>query len=179
METQLLKVLRQRRSIRQFTSQRIESDKVDALTEAAVRAPTSRGINPWEFIVVSNSEMLGQLAKAKAHGSAFIDGAQIAIVFAADTTKSDVWTEDCSISAITVQLVAEELGLGSCWAQIRLRPHNENISAGDYVKNLLGLPASHEVECIIAFGYPAEGKVGHTKDSLPFGQVHQEHYRKM
>jgi nitroreductase len=94
MTTTLLDLLRKRRSIRQFTKQAIESEKIDALIEAAVRTPTSRGNNPWEFIVVTDPEMLELLGKAKAHGSGFIAKAPLAIVFAADTTKSDVWTED-------------------------------------------------------------------------------------
>ena len=176
MTTTLLDLLRKRRSIRQFTKQAIESEKIDALIEAAVRTPTSRGNNPWEFIIVTDPEMLELLGKAKVHGSGFVAKAPLAIVFAADTTKSDVWTEDCSIAAMMVQMTAEDLGLGSCWAQIRLRPHNERYSAEDYIKELLALPASHAVECVVAIGYAAEEKSGHPVAVLPFGQVHREKY---
>ena len=65
MDTVLLKLLRKRRSIRQFSPQQVESLKVDALIEAAVRTPTSRGRNPWEFIVVTEPELLIQLGSAK------------------------------------------------------------------------------------------------------------------
>lgn len=176
MTSTLLDLLRKRRSIRQFTKRAIEPEKIDALIEAAVRTPTSRGNNPWEFIVVSDPEMLERLGKAKAHGSGFVANATLAIVFAADTTKSDVWTEDCSIAAMMVQMAAEDLGLGSCWAQIRLRPHNEQCSAEDYIKELLALPASHAVECVIGIGYAAEEKLGHPAAALPFDQVHREKY---
>jgi len=176
MTTTLLDLLRKRRSIRQFTKQAIEPEKIDALIEAAVRTPTSRGNNPWEFIVVTDPELLERLGKAKAHGSGFVANATLAIVFAADTTKSDVWTEDCSIAAMMVQMAAEDLGLGSCWAQIRLRPHNEQRSAEDYIKELLALPASHAVECVVGIGYAAEEKPGHPAEALPFAQVHREKY---
>lgn len=173
MDLPLLELLRKRRSIRKFSDCPIETDKVDALIEAAVRAPTSRGLNPWEFIVVDDPELLRRLGAAKQHGSAFLAGAPLAIVVAADTSKSDVWTEDCSIAAIIVQLVAEELGLGSCWAQIRRRPHNETLEADAYIKELLGLPEHFSVECVVGIGYPAEQKDGHDYESLPFGQVHR------
>jgi nitroreductase len=176
VETSILKLLRKRRSIRQFTEQTVDSEKVDALIEAAVRTPTSRDFKPWDFIVVTEPELLGQISRAKEHGSAFLAGAPLAIVVTADTTKSDVWTEDCSIAAIVVQLAAEELGLGSCWAQIRLRPHNAERSAEQYLKELLGLPASHVVECVIGIGYPAEEKAGHTTEALPFNQVHRNKF---
>jgi nitroreductase len=176
MADHLLKLLRKRRSIRQFASRPIEADKLDAIIEAAVRSPTSRGRNPWEFIVVADPQLLQRLASAKAHGSAFLAGAPLAIVVAADTARSDVWTEDCSIAAMIIQLAAEGLGLGSCWAQIRLRPHNATCSATQYLQELLGLPATYEVECIIGIGYPGEVKPGHAKNSLPFHQVHRDRF---
>jgi nitroreductase len=171
IDSTVLDLLRKRRSIRKFAAQAVEADKIDALIEAAVRAPTSRGLNPWEFIIVTEPELLKQFGTAKEHGSAFLAGAPLAIVVAANPTRSDVWTEDCSIAAIVIQLVAEELGLGSCWVQIRLRPHNSEQSAEQYLKDLIGLPASHVVECIIGIGYPAEEKAGHASENLPFDHV--------
>ncbi len=178
MESVLLELLRKRRSIRKFISQPIEDEKVDALIEAAVRTPTSRGRNPWEFIVVTDTQCIKQISLAKKHGSAFLANAPLAIVIAADTEKSDVWTEDCSIAAFTIQLAAEELGLGSCWAQIRLRPHNKTISAEDFLKELLGLPESFAVECVIGLGYPGEEMSGHSFADLPFNQVHRNKFTK-
>ena len=177
MESTILSLLRKRRSIRQFSNHPIEVEKVNALIEAAIRTPTSRGRNPWEFIVVTEPELLKQLGNAKGNGSAFLAGAPLAIVVTADVTKSDVWTEDCSIAAMVIQLAAEELALGSCWAQIRLRPHNEECTAEEYLKDLLSLPLSHAVECIIGIGYPAEEKTGHAAENLPFGQVHRNKYK--
>jgi nitroreductase len=177
MESMVLNLLRKRRSIRQFSRQPVEQEKVDALVEAALRTPTSRGRSPWDFIVVSDPGLLTQLGRAKEHGSSFLAGASLAIVVAADASKSDVWTEDCSIAAMVMQLTAAELGLGSCWAQIRLRPHNEEQSAEEYLKDLLDLPSTHVVECIIGFGYPAEEKAGHAAESLLFDQVHRGKYK--
>ena len=177
MNTGILDLLRQRRSIRRFVSRPVEAEKIDALVESAVRTPTSRGRNPWEFIVVTDPDILKRLGSAKEHGSAFLSGAPLAIVVAADTSISDVWTEDCSIAAFTLQLAAEELGLGSCWAQIRLRQHDKEISADDYLKRLLSLPDSFSVECVIGIGYPDEEKDGHSIKDLPFDKVHRDVYR--
>ena len=176
MESAFLNLLRKRRSIRQFLPRAVESSKIDALVEAAVRSPTSRGRNPWEFIVVDDRKLLSKLGHAKQHGSAFLSDAPLAIVVAADSDKSDVWTEDCSIAAIVIQLAAEELGLGSCWVQVRLRPHNAESTAESFVKDLLGLPETHVVECIVGIGYPAEHKPGHLPDNLPFSHVHRNSF---
>jgi nitroreductase len=172
MNSVILDLLRKRRSIRKFQPHSVERDKIEALVEAAVRTPTSRGRNPWEFIVVNDQKLLQKLGIAKENGSAFLTNAPLAIVVAADADKSDVWTEDCAIAAIVIQLTAEELGLGSCWVQVRLRPHDATSSAESYVKDLLGLPDNHVVECIVGIGYPAEEKAGHPPENLPFGHVH-------
>jgi len=172
MDTVILNLLRKRRSIRKFQPVPVEREKIDALIEALVRTPTSRGRNPWEFIVVTDTTLLSQLGDAKESGSSLLSQAPLAVVFAADPTKSDVWTEDCSIAAFTLQLAAEEMGLGSCWVQIRLRHHDRDSSAEDFVKNLLGVPADLVVECVVGLGYPAEQKDGHTMESLPFESVH-------
>jgi len=176
MNSTLLSLLRKRRSIRRFTSQSVETNKIDLLVEAAIRTPTSRARNPWEFIVVTDSHLLKQLGSAKEHGSTFLSGAPLAIVVAADKTKSDVWIEDCAVAAMVIQLAAEDLGLGSCWVQIRLRPHDATSSAEEFLKKLLGLPASHVVECILAIGYPDEVKAGHPAGSLPSDRVHRNKF---
>lgn len=172
----MLEILRQRRSVRQFAERAVEQEKRDDLIEAALRAPSSRGRSPWEFIVVTDSGLLQKLGSAKEHGSAFLAKAPLAIVVAADPERCDVWVEDCAIAAIILQLTAESLGLKSCWAQIRKRPYDEQTSAEDYLKNLLGLPENHVIDCVIGIGYPAEEKAGHPRSSLCDGQVHNNRY---
>ena len=70
-------------------------------------------------------------------------------------------------------MAAEELGLGSCWVQIRLRPHDAASTAESFVRQLVGIPETHAVECIIGIGYPAENKLGHAPEDLPFNHVHR------
>lgn len=172
----MLSILRQRRSIRRFQSRPVEREKVDALLEAALRSPSSRNLDPWEFLVIDDPDLLERAGRAKAHGSTFVGGAPLAIVVIADPERCDVWVEDCSIAAIILQLTAESLGLGSCWAQIRLRPHDDDTTAEDYLKDLLDLPKGHTVEAIIGIGYPDEQKQGHPTESLKYEKVHWNRY---
>jgi len=169
-------LLRSRRSIRQFQKRPVEPDKIELLIEAALRAPTSRGLNPWEFIFVTESDTLEKLAGAKAHGSSFVKNAPLAVVVCAHPDKSDVWVEDTAIASIILHLTAADLDLGSCWVQIRKRDHDDLISAEDYVKKLLGLEASLVVEAVIAIGYPAETKAGHDRAQLLDERISFERY---
>ena len=156
----------------------MEKEKIDSLIEAMLRAPSSRSLHPWEFIVVTDPDMIARLSGAKSHGSAFMKNAPLAVIVCADPDKSDVWTEDVSIASILLHLEATDLGLGSCWIQIRLRDHNEEQSAEQYVADLVGLRKGMVVESIIAIGYPAEEKPGHPTSSLLYDKVSFERYGK-
>lgn len=172
----MFEILRQRRSIRKFKSQPVEPEKVELLSEALLRAPTSRNFQPCEFVLVDEPALLLKLATAKAHGTSFFSTAPLAIVIAADPQKSDVWIEDSSIAAIIVQLAAEELGLKSCWAQLRLRPHEGEENASEYARKLVGLPEGLAVPMVIAVGYPDEEKDGHASESLLNEKIHRNRY---
>src|SRR5512133_979728 len=167
----MIELLRTRRSIRKFTSEKITPEAREVLVEAALRAPSSRGINPWEFILVDDPELLSKLSEAKQHGSQFLKHAPLAIVVCADSTKSDVWVEDCSIAAIIIQLSAVSLGLGSCWAQIRNREHDNEQSAETYIQELLGLPEQIRVETVLGIGHPAEKKIPLAADKLQHDKI--------
>jgi len=154
----MLDIMRNRRSIRRYKDRQIEEEKIEQLKEAALRAPSSRGINPWRFVFVTDKPMLEKLSSAKESGSSFLKDAALGVVVAAVQGESDVWVEDCSIASIILQLAGCSLGLGSCWIQIRNRRHSNSMSAEDYVKQTLALPNEFLVECIISFGYPDEAK---------------------
>ena len=169
-------LLRARRSIRAFESRPVEKEKIDLLCEAVLRSPSSRGINPWSFIFVTDPQTITQLSRAKPHGAAFLAKAPLAVVACADPQKSDVWVEDAAIATLIVHLAAADQGLGSCWIQIRQRPHDEKRSAGQYIADLLGIPENMAVEAVVAVGYAAEAKPPHPAASLDRGKVSFERY---
>jgi nitroreductase len=162
----MIETVRSRRSIRKYEQREIDANTLDILKEALLRCPSSRGINPWTFIFVDNPDLLEQLSQAKEHGSGFLKDAALGVVVCGDETKSDVWVEDCSIASIVAQLTAHSLGLGTCWVQIRNRPHTKEMTSEKFIQGLLGMPEHLRVECIISIGYPAENKT-----PLPFGRL--------
>ena len=171
-----LDLLRRRRSVRKYLEKPVEPEKVDLLVEAALRSPSSRGVDPWEFVVVTDQGLLADLSRAKPHGSSFLQGAPLGIVVCADPRKGDVWVEDASIATTLIHLAAASLGLGSCWIQIRDRQYDERRTSSRYVADLLGLPGDREVEAIVAIGYPAEEKVPHPAGALSYDRVYSERY---
>ena len=171
-----IKMLRTRRSIRRFQEKPIEPGLQALLKEAVLRSPSSRDLNPWEFIFIDDPETLETLSRAKPHGAGFLKKAPLGICIIADPEKCDVWIEDCSIASIFLHLAAHSLGLGSCWIQIRKRTHNGSTSAESYIRGVLGVPENYHVLSIVAVGYPAEHPPGHPQSGLPCDKIFINRY---
>lgn len=169
-------VVSKRRSIRNFRSQPVENDKIDQMLSAVLRAPSAQGSKPWEFVVVTDPDLLDKLSRAKSAGAGFIKKAPLAVVVCADPAKSVPWVEDGAIVAAYCQLAAQAVGLGSCWSQLRDRDHDDTQSSRDYVAGLLNLPDALNVMCIIAVGYADEEKPAYSQDELAFDKISYNQY---
>jgi nitroreductase len=169
----MMDAIRRRRSIRKYEQRPVEPELVAALEEAALRAPSSRNLRPCRFVSVTDRSLLARLSTSKASNAGFVSDAALAVVVCADSEASDCWIEDCSIAAAYVQLTATELGLGSCWVQIRGRAHADGRPAEEHVRENLSLPEDTRVLCLIAIGYPAEDKQPTPDHKLPWEKVTQ------
>jgi nitroreductase len=167
-----LELLTKRRSSRVFTDEPVDKDCVCNLMKAALMSPSGHRINPWEFIMVDDKEMLKSLSACKEHGSALLEGAAMAVVVIADTTKTDVWVEDCSIATIIMQLAAEEMGLGSCWVQVHRRYDANGNRSEDVVRSLLGIPQEYAVLSIVAIGHKAREAKPFDEANMQWEKVH-------
>ena len=167
-----LELLKNRRSCRRFTDEPVDKEAVADIMRAALMSPSGHRINPWEFILVEDKDVLKALSVSKAAGAQLLEGAPMAIVVVADTTKSDVWIEDCSIATILMQLAAEEQGLGSCWVQIRRRSDAAGTLAEDNVRSLLGIPGHYSVLSIVGVGHKAREAKPFDEEKLQWEKVH-------
>jgi nitroreductase len=174
----MMELLRERRSIRAYTGRKIEPQKLDLLKEAVLRAPSSRNLDPWEFLFVEDRQLLTKLAACKPHGAGFLAQAALAIVICGDSQESDTWIEDCSIAAILVQMVAQSIGLGSCWVQVRNRMFDDKTTSEQYVQTLLEIPEHLKVESIIAIGYPTEKREPLPRADLKDAKIHVNTFRR-
>lgn len=172
----MYELLKARRSIRKFQKKQLEQDKLDTILKSALLAPSSKGRRPWEFVAVTDQELLQRLSNCREYGASHLAGAPAAVVVLADPEKCDVWVEDATIAAIIMQLVAQSLGLGSCWIQIRERFTAAGQTAEDYVKDVLAIPGGFKVQCIITLGYPAEDKPPYTEDKMLLNKLHYNRY---
>ncbi len=174
----MIELLRNRRSIRKFTDKSVEAEKLELLKEAILRAPSSKNINPWEFIFIDSRDIIQKLKQCKPHGTIPLETAPLAVVICADETRNDVWIEDCSIASMLLQLTAQSLGLGSCWIQVRNRSFTPSVSSEDYIQQLLGIPRNFRVLNIVAAGYPQILRKGKPVSELQYEKIKTNRFQQ-
>lgn len=162
--------------MRKFTEEELAQDDVVALLKAALMAPTSKRSNAWQFVVVDDKGMLEKLSHCKGQSAQFVAGAALAVVVMADPMASDVWIEDASIASAYLQLQAEDLGLGSCWVQVRERYTAAGMPANEYVHGLLDIPVQLQVLSIIAIGHKGMERKPFDEAHLQWEKIHLNKY---
>jgi nitroreductase len=93
-------------------------------------------------------------------------------VILGDPLQNDCWVEDASIAAISMQYQAEDLGLGSCWIQMRGRGLSDGTSADTVIRGVLDIPENMHVLCVVAFGHKADERKPQNEDKLKWENVH-------
>lgn len=172
----LLEVMRKRRSVRTYTGEPVSEEKLEKILMAGLLSASGRAIRPWEFIVVRDKETLKKLSAARAMGAKMLEDADCAIVVLGDEEKTDVWTEDCSIAMANMHLMADSLGVGSCWIQGRLREASDGRTTEAYVRELLDYPENYRLEAILSLGMPDKHPEARNLEELPMEKIHQEKF---
>lgn len=176
--TDFITLAQHRRSIRKYTEQTVEQEKIEKILQAALMSPASKRCNPWEFVVVTDHEQLKQMAGCRTYGSQLLENSPLGIVVCVDQSLTDTWQCDGAIAAENMLLAAEDLGLGACWVQVYGRYADEEgkQSAGELVRNLTGIPEHLTVLCIISVGYKNEERKPRELDKLQYEKIHYGQY---
>ncbi len=161
----LSEILFRRRSVRKFTDRKVDRQTIDKILEATLTAPSSKNTRSSRFMVVDDPTMLERISQMRDSGSAFVKNAPMAVIVLGDTALTDLWVDNCAISATILQLAAEEQGLGSCWVHVNGRPRKKDApdmgTAAEYLRTLLPIPASWSPLCVVALGYAADYPAPH------------------
>ncbi|MEE0520009.1 MAG: nitroreductase family protein [Bacteroidaceae bacterium] len=165
-------LVQRRRSVRKFTEEEIKAEDLQTILRAALMSPTGKSVRGWHFVVVDDKALLEKMSLCRSMGSQFLAGAAVAIVVLGDREASDVWCEDASLAALTMQYQAADLGLGSCWCQIRNRFMENGEPSDNILRFLLRYPEHLTAECIIGIGHPAIERKPQDESSLKWENVH-------
>ena len=150
-----LELCQHRRSIRKYTAQPVEQEKIDIMLKAAMAAPTAVNLQPWHFIVIDDANTIKQLAGPRP------TNAPLMIAVCGDTDKTtmpdgkgklpDIWVQDVSAATENLLLAAHALGLGAVWTGVY--PVMERTAE---VANVLNCPANIVPLAVVRIGYPDE-----------------------
>ena len=167
----------ERRSIRKYKSDPVPAELLDTLVECGKFAATARGVQPWHFAVVTNTELLDRIAKAnKDFILSLPDGAMTAmaknpdfhnfyhapaaIIISGETSESaqEYVIADCANAAQNICVAAHSLGLGTCY--IASFKFCLSSPLGDFMYDALKLPKGYRPMFAVAVGYPDEEPQG-------------------
>jgi nitroreductase len=167
MAVQVLELMKQRCSVRQYQDRRIERDKLLYVLEAARVAPSACNNQPWRFFVIEDPSLIAKIAPS------WVSAALTPVLIVACGDHRLAWKRkdgkdhcdiDMAIAVDHMTLAAAEIGLGTCW-----------ICAFDAKRcaQLLNLPEHLEPVALLPIGYPAEGKSPdrHATERKPLEQI--------
>ncbi|OGX19595.1 MAG: nitroreductase [Omnitrophica WOR_2 bacterium RBG_13_44_8b] len=160
MDTQ--EAIKSRTSVREYTDKPIAKEALNSVVDAARFAPTARGVEPWEFIVITNQETLKKIGEIAENGK-FVAGAAACIAVFCSETK--YYLEDGCAATENMLIAATALGIGSCWVAGDKKPYCSRIS------ELLNAPVSLKLVSLIALGYPESGKTAGIRQKRGLGEV--------
>jgi nitroreductase len=156
-----LDLVRKRQSVRGYSPQPVERDKIERCLEAARLAPSACNAQPWTFIVVDDADLKNRLAdltadrwlplnhwtkQAPVHVAVVVEQANLTARIGARVKKKAFPWIDLGIAAEHFCLQAAADGLGTCmlgWFK------------EDRARELLKIPNDKRLGLIIAMGYPA------------------------
>ena len=154
---ELKEILEKRRSTRKFSERTIERKTLQNIIDKALQAPSSRNSRSTRLWVVEQPELLQHIADMRDYGSAFVKNAPAAILVMGDKTATDLWVDNCAISATILQLAIVDEGLASCWVHVNDRPvlraEPDGKMAEEFLREKMGIPENYGILCAIALGY--------------------------
>lgn len=158
MYEDVLAFFTRRRSVRTYQDRPVEEEKIELLLRAAMSAPSACNCQPWEFVVVRDSEVLRQLREGLVMGRY---NAPCAIAVCGNTQLAkgfdSTWMQDCCAAMENLLLAAAAIGLGSVWI-CAVNPSPEKA-----IVKTLNLPAHVKPVALAYVGYAAEEKEPRTQ----------------
>jgi nitroreductase len=149
----VIEAIHTRRSIRKFQQKPVSNELVRDLLTAAMSAPSAGNQQPWQFVVITSSELLAKVPAINPY-AAMAKEAPLAILICGDLALEKFpgyWVQDCSAATQNLLLAAHGKGLGAVWTGIY--PLGDRV---DGFKKLCNLPEEVVPLALVVIGYPAQ-----------------------
>ena len=165
----LLKAILARRSIRKYTKEAVNEEDIKTMLEAAMAAPSASNSKPWHFIVVTERQILDELALEALHGKMLSEAPLCIAVCGDKAISASFWVQDCSAATQNLLLAATALGLGAVW--LGVYPRQSRVKK---ISKTLKLPDTIIPLNLTSIGHPAKTKKPRTQYDKQ--RVHHQHW---
>ncbi len=167
---EIFKIIKERRSVRNFSDKPIKKELLQKIIDAGNQAPSGGNVQPWRFVVISDSKVKKQLVTnaipiykkwLEGTGEEFQkmrksidDVIEDSIYYKADVvvfvigTGEMAFSMDCPMVCQNMMLAARALGIGSCWTYIG------QMGVNDEIKKILEMKEEEQIFGPIVMGYP-------------------------
>ncbi len=151
VEEAVLTTIMTRSSVRSYTTQKVESEKIETLLKAGMAAPSGSNKQPWEFVVITDANILAQLPSVSP-GMRMAANAPLAIVVLGNEKISGSWILDGCAATENILLAAHAMGLGAVWCGVQPNNSSDRVAK---MSQLLNLPDGITPLNAIVIGYPS------------------------
>ena len=148
---ELMEGLLTRRSVRQYTNQKVSPADMTDIVKAAMFAPSARNQQVWEFVVITDQDKLAAFS-AGLPTAPMAKTAAFAVAVCADLNRAaspEYWEQDCAAAMQNMLLACHAKGIGSVW--VGMHPHEERENV---VKKVCHIPENIKVHSLMIAGYP-------------------------
>lgn len=149
-----LKVIHQRKSVRNFTGEAVAPGQIEILLKAAMAAPSAVNQQPWEFIVVTDREVLDRMGDELPYAKMLYKAGAAIVVCAVPERAHHRMAEfavlDATLASQNILLAAESIGLGALWTAAypypeRMQVTRKYLNIPDEIIPLNVIPVGHPV----------------------------------
>lgn len=154
-QTEILDLIRSRRSVRKYKKEPISDLQIEKILEAGRWAPSGLNNQPWRFVVIRDRSFRERIS-SMTHYSRIINDSDLCIAIFYNNAAGYHRDKDIMGIGACIQnmlLCAHSLGIGSVWL-------GEILKNKEKIGELLDIDMTNEFMALIAFGYPDEDPAG-------------------
>ena len=173
----MIEAIAKRKSVRKFMDKKVESEKIESLLRAAMRAPSAMNGQPWEFIVVDDPAIIQRLKTFSLFANPLNTAPLAIVILERETLKRKVMgishfsPQDLGACTQNLLLQAVEEGLGAVWMGVL-----QDGKAQETLRTILEFPKNISAFAVLAVGYPAEGVDMSVADRFQPDRIHYNVY---